>query len=111
MLIGRIKTYCKEHKTELLVVGGVSVVLTGTYLALRHHNNMVVEQAMNEVVKHSVNRDYSNTLPFEVRSHIRKLPTGMHASPTKALTAYEHGYILNQGETWVETYVKMSKAA
>lgn len=111
MLIEKVKTYCKEHKTEILIFGGVSIALLGSaVLGIRLHNESVVEQAMKEAASLSVSHDFSNTIPFEVKSHVRKLPEGMQASPMKELTALEHGYNLNPGETWVESYLKCKAA-
>lgn len=111
MLVEKVKKYCKKHKTEIIVIGGVSFVAAVTLVGIKLHNEKMAEQVVKEVADISVSHDFSSTLPFEVRSHIRKLPDGMHASPTKELTALEHGYRLNPGETWVEAYVKMDRAA
>jgi len=41
-----------------------------------------------------------------VSSHLRNLPSGYHASPMKVSTAMNNGFILNQGQTWVDAYSK-----
>ncbi len=51
-------------------------------------------------VKHSV------PTPIEVSEHLRNLPEGWNASAEKMLSATEHGYQLNPGQTWVDTYTK-----
>lgn len=107
----KTKEYCKEHETEIIVIGGITIIIAAAVLGVRLHNNKVAEQAATVIANNCVSHDFSQTLPFEVKSHIRKLPDGMHASPMKELTALEHGYMLNPGETWVEAYTKMSKAA
>ena len=50
-------------------------------------------------------------VPFDVRSHLRNLPEGMNASMEKVRTALEHGYELQPGQTWVESYTKGTKVA
>lgn len=44
-------------------------------------------------------------VPQEVRRHIRNLHEGWHASPEK-LAAREMGIILQEGQTWVDNYMK-----
>lgn len=53
----------------------------------------------------------SETLPFEVRRHIRNLPAGWHASPVKVAEASANNIILMDGQTWVDTYMKGCAAA
>ena len=48
---------------------------------------------------------------FEVDPHIRDLHPGWHASPEKIATAAAHGFVLKDGQTWVEAYVKGGVAA
>ncbi len=53
----------------------------------------------------------SETLPFEVRRHIRNLPDGWHASPEKIAEALKNSIILMDGQTWVNSYMKGGVAA
>ena len=46
------------------------------------------------------------TAPFEVQKHLRNLATGSHASPEKIAAAAAHGFTLQEGQTWVESYIK-----
>jgi len=52
-----------------------------------------------------------STVPFEVDPHIRELHPGWRASAKKIATAAEHGFVLKEGQTWVEAYVKGGVAA
>ena len=45
-------------------------------------------------------------VPQEVRRHIRNLHAGWHASPEKLAAAREMGIILQEGQTWVDNYMK-----
>lgn len=45
-------------------------------------------------------------VPQEVRRHIRNLHEGWHASPEKLADAREMGIILQEGQTWVDNYMK-----
>lgn len=103
--------WIKDHKTEVIIVSGTVIILAGAIFGVRLYNKRIAGEAVLVATKSGVHHDFSNTLPFNVSSHIRRLPEGMHASPAKELTALEHGYQLKPGETWVEAYVKMSKAA
>ena len=42
----------------------------------------------------------------EVRRHIRNLHEGWHASPEKLAAARERGILLQEGQTWVDNYMK-----
>lgn len=42
----------------------------------------------------------------EVRRHIRNLHEGWHASPEKLAAACEMGILLQEGQTWVDNYMK-----
>ena len=49
--------------------------------------------------------------PFDVSDHLRKLHDGWQASANKMATAAEHGYNLQPGQTWVDSYTKGGIAA
>ena len=57
--------------------------------------------------------DVKDTISFliEVRKHIRNLPNGYQASPSKIESAEKNGFILKDGQTWVEEYTKGGCAA
>ncbi len=44
--------------------------------------------------------------PFDVSKHLRNLPEGYHASAEKIATALENGFVLGDGQTWVEGFTK-----
>jgi hypothetical protein len=48
---------------------------------------------------------------FDVSEHIRNLHDGWHTSVNKIATAVEHGYNLQPGQTWVDSYTKGGIAA
>ena len=50
-------------------------------------------------------------VPQEVRGHIRNLHEGWHASPEKKAAAREMGILLQEGQTWVDDYMKGECAA
>lgn len=47
----------------------------------------------------------------DVSEHVRNLPHGWNASHKKAETAADHGYNLEPGQTWVESYTTGNKSA
>lgn len=49
--------------------------------------------------------------PFDVSKHLRNLHEGWEASATKIATAAEHGYNLQPGQTWVDSFTKGGIAA
>lgn len=65
--------------------------------------------AMNQVYKDYILDYHFNTSLEEHRDihrskHIRNLPKGQSASPEKIRTAEENGFILKDGQTWVDDY-------
>ena len=50
------------------------------------------------------------TVPFDVSAHLRTLPEGWHASADKVATALDNGFVLKEGQTWVETFTKGNAA-
>ncbi len=47
----------------------------------------------------------------DVSEHVRNLPPGWNASQEKTETAADHGYNLEPGQTWVESYTTGNKSA
>jgi len=73
--------------------------------SLVHEPAQVVEVvSATKTIKFPSN--HNTRVPFEVCDHIRNLPNGWHASAEKIATAAEHGYNIQQGQTWVDTYTK-----
>ena len=64
----------------------------------------VVHEAIADVP--AILSSRSEQLPFEVSKHIRNLPDGWKASAEKIATALENGIILEDGQTWVDNYMK-----
>ena len=52
----------------------------------------------------------SGTVPFDVSAHLRNLPEGWHASADKVATALDNGFVLKEGQTWVEAFIKGNAA-
>ena len=129
--------WIKKHRTELVIAGiGIGAVLL-TIWGIRNKEEIkalwdslrkVVEQptvkaieAVAEVTVEipqkpiqevtTVTATNLDSLPFEVRSHIRNLPAGQHASPEKIAEALEHNINLGNGQTWVDGYTKRGVAA
>ena len=49
--------------------------------------------------------------PFDVSEHLRNLHEGWQVSATKIAAAAGHGYNLQPGQTWVDSYTKGGIAA
>lgn len=65
---------------------------------------VIAEQTAAAVTRNSC------SVPFDVSAHLRTLPEGCHASAEKVATALENGFVLQEGQTWVEAFTK-GKAA
>ena len=118
--------WIKEHKKELIIAGISVAAIIGMIIGIKRkeellelwqslqkkmrENPSVAVQTAQETfdkteiiafpVKHSV------PTSIEVSEHLRNLPEGWKASEEKILSATEHGYHLNPGQTWVDTYTK-----
>lgn len=130
-------SWIEEHKNELIIAGVSIGVLVLVVLGIKNRkelqaiwdslrkvtkqpiieaaktaNNVTVEvppESFEEIIIAAV--PSSDTIPFEVRGHIRTLPTGWHASPAKVAEALENGINLMDGQTLVDTYLKGGAAA
>ena len=61
---------------------------------------VITEQTVAAVTRNSC------SVPFDVSAHLRTLPEGCHASAEKIATALDNGFILQEGQTWVEAFTK-----
>lgn len=123
----KIRNWIKEHKKELILSGISITMIILTLVGIS--NSKEIEQFLDvlndrignrgdcditvlstdsinlEPPKAVTERTISLTkAPHEVSEHLRNLPQGWNASPSKMLTAVEHGYNLIPGQTWVESY-------
>lgn len=130
--------WVKEHKKELLIAGGSMGILALIIWWAKHQDETKVlwntlilrfseekgsEAVSQDTMEHpseliqSVNKDINDTslqsdsVPFEVSLHIRNLPEGWHASQEKIEKALENNIILQDGQTWVDSYKKGQIAA
>ena len=129
--------WIKDHKKEL-IIAGISIG-TLILIILRIKNRALINDvwdSLKEVVKHPsvkckekivkvmaevptepiqeivpVVPSSLTNLPIEVRTHIRNLHEGWHASPEKIAEALKNNIILMDGQTWVDSYIKGSVAA
>lgn len=118
--------WVKVHKKELIIAGISAAAIIGVIIGIKKREALFelwqsLQNQMSEnpsvtfqnkqenfckteiiafPVKHSV------PTPIEVSEHLRNLPEGWNASAEKILSATEHGYQLNPGQTWVDTYTK-----
>ena len=124
------KTYTKEHKKEVILIG-LGVICLGTCIALgdSYRKNQVVDsQLLRQVAKNIKDTPYNVVResefceilpkmrvgydhPFDVRSHVRTLPNGWYASPEMQAAAEAMGIKLESGQTIVRGYVKGDLAA
>lgn len=126
-------SWVKEHKKQLIIAGISATAIIGTILAVRNRKELVklseslcdlikkhngkcnITSATEEILPSAVDTSHfpeihvtknTNTVPFEVSSHIRNLSNGRQASAKKIATAVENGYVLEPGQTWVDSYTK-----
>ncbi len=128
--------WIKKHKRELIVAGFSIAALILLVLGIKNRETL---KAIWDSLQSSVNQPttraeeivtnvnvgiipqaqvvafssqpVSDSFPFEVSSHVRNLPEGWHASPEKIASALENDFVLEDGQTWVESYMKGGDAA
>lgn len=129
--------WIKEHKKELIIAGVSIEALVLVVIGIKNKDaikelweslkntaiqtSLKVSDAATEVVMEAPIESFQNgvsnmasnseTIPFEVRKHIRNLPEGWHASPKKIEEALKNSIILMDGQTWVDGYMKGGFAA
>ena len=124
----QIIQWIKAHKKQLILAGiGIAAVLA---LVLGIKNKVMLKalwaslkgaveptaERISDAVTTTVTEIPTETpalllsndpcVPQEVRRHIRNLHEGWHASPEKLAAAREMGIILQEGQTWVDNYMK-----
>lgn len=126
--------WVKAHKKELALAGISIVAINAVIIGIRNKTELCkvmseLKSLLSKPRGHSpvistkniaqpvvaeltvIDSDSVEHLPFDVRMHLRNLHKGRQASAKKIATAAEKGYILGQGQTWVEPYTKSSHAA
>ena len=127
--------WIKEHKKQLIIAGISVGTLILIILGIKNQAEIkAVKNSLEEAVKlptvkaaeeaaraaekistvpplEIVTTAAINSDPVAVSRHIRNLPEGWHASPEKIAEAVKHNIILNDGQTWVDSYVKGGAAA
>lgn len=120
--------WIKAHKKQLILAGIGIAALIALVLGIKNKDTLkalwaslkgVVEPAaetVSDAVASTVAELPAETpalllsndpcVPQEVRRHIRNLHEGWHASPEKLAAAREMGIILQEGQTWVDNYMK-----
>ena len=114
----------KEHKKEIIIVGVTVAAVVGVVLMTknwdsikrvvfsRDSRNTISKQKNNilmttELINISITENVSIERAVDVSKHLRNLPVGWNASLSKIESAIEHGFILEEHQTWVENYTKI----
>ena len=115
-------SWVKKHRVEL-IVSGISVA--SLILIILHYNGSV-DDLFNMIHNKTLNKNINNEnlaqvfnlqtiteskikgdIKIPVKEHIRKLPKGCHASPTKIKEAFSKGIDISDGSsTLVRSYTK-----
>lgn len=120
--------WIKAHKKQLILAGIGIAALIALVLGIKNNDTLkafwaslkgVVEPAaetVSDAVATTVAEIPTETpalllsndprVAQEVRRHIRNLHEGWHASPEKLAAAREMGILLQEGQTWVDNYMK-----
>ena len=120
--------WIKAHKKQLILAGIGIAALIALVLGIKNKDTLkavwaslkgVVEPAaetVSDAVATTVAEIPTETpalllsndprVAQEVRRHIRNLHEGWHASPEKLAAAREMGILLQEGQTWVDNYMK-----
>ncbi len=120
--------WIKAHKKQLILAGIGIAALIALVLGIKNKETLkalwtalkgAVEptaEAVSDAAATTVTEIPTETpalllgndpcIPQEVRRHIRNLHKGRHASPEKQAAAREMGIILQEGQTWVDNYMK-----
>ncbi len=119
--------WIKEHKKELILAGVSIASIITAIICVKNHTALeenwtnlrkLIEKTdviptSNEVANADVisskniveiSNITNDRMPHDVSEHIRNLPDNWKASAEKIATAAEHGFNLQPGQTWVESY-------
>ena len=120
--------WIKEHKKELIIAGISIAAITAVLIGIKHRESIeeiwktfsktikkTAEDAQVVETEHILEVEQVRTVvetrvqqvskaSHVVAEHLRDFPNGWHASSEKIATAFEHGYELREGQTWVKSY-------
>lgn len=115
--------FVKEHKKEI-VIGSAAVCAAVVVVVIFKNITAANAQNIEEVVAkglkiHSDTTSVSTGVveachaspplsikPIYVSEHLRNLPAGCKASPSKVDLASQYGFSLGDNQTWVDSYAK-----
>lgn len=113
---GKIRQFIREHKKEIIIGSGCVLAGVGIYFYVKNCGTSAPDftaidkmpTTASTMLQHKIPETISQSASkvFEVRQHIRNLPTGHCASAGKVASALDKGYTLQPGQTWVSNYMK-----
>lgn len=136
-----VKEWSKKHRKHIVVAGIATASLAGLLVGLSHRNaiqdtimkvaskcdhkcftdggatDSILNSACDisvdaeKILASNVHSEDSCQNTFGVMEHIRNLPAGWHASQEKINKANELGIELMDNQTFVDAYMKGTKAA
>lgn len=120
--------WIKAHKKQLILAGIGIAALIALKLGIKNKDTLKAlwasfkcaaeptAETVSDAVAATVTKIHTETptlllsndprVAQEVCRHIRNLHEGWHASPEKQAAAREMGIILQEGQTWVDNYMK-----
>jgi len=122
--ISKIKVKINEHKNEIIIVGVTVTAVVGTVLIMKNWESIkrfIFSSDLKSNIRKKKDIIRTKTAPIsvgikenvavervvDVSKHIRKLPDGCYASLKKIESALENGFMLEEHQTWVDTYTKI----
>ncbi|MHB9796100.1 hypothetical protein [Streptococcus suis] len=115
---GALKWVAEHPKEIIIVVAAIGEVLKATSSSSANTNDEFDSDYDEENYESEIVNDRSDDVNNDVlldtnleehrdihrSKHIRNLPEGQKASPEKIRTAEENGFLLEDGQTWVDDY-------
>ena len=120
----KLFNWIKTHKKEILAYGTLSLIAIGGVLFLRNSDDempiLPIKPSDLDISPSAIDHTpafvstSSASQPFaeesikviDIEPFLRNLPKGNHPSAEKIASALEHGFLLDENQTWVDKHTR-----
>lgn len=119
--------WVKSHKKQILLYGTLTVIVIGGVILVNNSHKRSWEFPEIPTGEDFEQKILNSTIPIipiatacaisdehskviEIEPYLRNLPNGYHPSAEKISTALEHGFNLNENQTWVDKHTRTYSA-
>lgn len=120
----KFSNWIKSHKKQIFLYGSLALIVVGGAVLLRTSNestwqiteisksrksDQIILNSAKTIISPATKAHTISTEPakiIDIEPYLRNLPKGYHVSADKISTALEHGFNLNENQTWVDKHTR-----